>query len=486
MARHVCIVGGGISGLASALFLRKCENIGKITLLEGSGRFGGWLNSEHVTVEKGTSVLLEHGTRTLSFKSSNKPGFISLIQELRHADELRGKMLCLARGSPVNKNKFVVYQGRTTPLPTGLLSALMNPLTRQLPLSVAKDISLSFKRQSVYDGCDVSVYNMFSRFDKRVADYLVGSFIHGVYGGDVHMWSGEMSFGWLLKHLRTRNSFTCAALAALREALAKKHRLDAHDHDDLDLLLKKSALMTFEGGMSTLIEAIVEELGASDKISLQANTRCTTIENKDGYLCVRLAGGESISTDEIISCVPSFELSRLTLTEPDKSIRYQSLTPVHVILRKKRRESKLKVQGKESFGILNPIVESRDFTGIIFESSAFPTKQSNPDIQVVTVMLKDVSETRDNMKAIALKIFNNHIDTYLDDFAVVDIISHENDNAIPQFDIGHRRTIESWQSHLDHKFDEKLHILSAFSSGIGVPDCIQAAHYLVEKMCIYK
>jgi len=63
-ARNIAVVGGGISGLATAFNLTKDIPNAKITLFEKKERLGGWIDSEQVEVDDG-SVLFEWGPRTL-------------------------------------------------------------------------------------------------------------------------------------------------------------------------------------------------------------------------------------------------------------------------------------------------------------------------------------------------------------------------------------------------------------------------------------
>lgn len=62
--KDVAILGGGITGLASAFYLSKQRPDIRITLIEGSSRLGGWLHSKQVDVGNG-SVVFEQGPRTL-------------------------------------------------------------------------------------------------------------------------------------------------------------------------------------------------------------------------------------------------------------------------------------------------------------------------------------------------------------------------------------------------------------------------------------
>jgi len=63
-ATKIAILGGGITGLASAHYLTRLLPHAEVTIYEGGDRLGGWLRSKHVQV-KGGNVVFEQGPRTL-------------------------------------------------------------------------------------------------------------------------------------------------------------------------------------------------------------------------------------------------------------------------------------------------------------------------------------------------------------------------------------------------------------------------------------
>lgn len=62
--QEIAVLGGGITGLATAYYLSRELPKAKITLYEGSERVGGWLKTKHVDVGDGT-VAFEQGPRSL-------------------------------------------------------------------------------------------------------------------------------------------------------------------------------------------------------------------------------------------------------------------------------------------------------------------------------------------------------------------------------------------------------------------------------------
>jgi len=60
---NIAVVGGGITGLATAYYLSKKQDV-NVTLYEVSDRLGGWIQTKQVDVPGG-KVLFEQGPRTL-------------------------------------------------------------------------------------------------------------------------------------------------------------------------------------------------------------------------------------------------------------------------------------------------------------------------------------------------------------------------------------------------------------------------------------
>lgn len=68
--QNIAILGGGITGLATAHYLTKTVRNANITVYEAGPRLGGWLQSQRVDVPGG-SVLFEQGPRTIRQANSS-------------------------------------------------------------------------------------------------------------------------------------------------------------------------------------------------------------------------------------------------------------------------------------------------------------------------------------------------------------------------------------------------------------------------------
>lgn len=65
----VGILGGGITGLASAYYVLRDHPNAKVTIYESKDRVGGWLETKRVPVKDG-NVLFEGGPRTIRPQSN--------------------------------------------------------------------------------------------------------------------------------------------------------------------------------------------------------------------------------------------------------------------------------------------------------------------------------------------------------------------------------------------------------------------------------
>ena len=83
--QDVAILGGGITGLASAFYLSSIDPHTKVTLYESGPRLGGWLHSTSVDVGNG-KVVFEQGPRNL--RPSVPNGLVTLDLVRAHSTNL--------------------------------------------------------------------------------------------------------------------------------------------------------------------------------------------------------------------------------------------------------------------------------------------------------------------------------------------------------------------------------------------------------------
>ena len=148
---NVAIIGGGISGLATAWYLQQAGV--SYTILESSDRWGGKIQTEETAVpDTTTPFILESGPDSFL---TQKPWAWQLARELGMDD----------RFLPTNdhmRQVFVLNKGKPTPLPDGVM--LIVP-TKVTPFALSPLISWPGKLRM---GMDL--------FIKPKTDYMIHSF----------------------------------------------------------------------------------------------------------------------------------------------------------------------------------------------------------------------------------------------------------------------------------------------------------------------
>ena len=108
---QVAVIGGGITGLATAFFLR--QRGVDVVVLEREARAGGLIRSERID-----GFLVEHGPNSTLETNAE---ITRLVREVG----LEGEKLYAGGAS---KNRFIVRDGRLVPLPMTPLAFASTPL----------------------------------------------------------------------------------------------------------------------------------------------------------------------------------------------------------------------------------------------------------------------------------------------------------------------------------------------------------------------
>ena len=128
--KTVCVVGGGLAGLASAHYALRLSPSSRVIVLEATNRFGGWVD----TTRHQDGIIWEHGPRTVRPVGVQGANTLALVEEL-HLENLVRPVL---RGSPSASTRLVLRDGVLHPLPSTLRSLFktLPPFTRPLALAL--------------------------------------------------------------------------------------------------------------------------------------------------------------------------------------------------------------------------------------------------------------------------------------------------------------------------------------------------------------
>ncbi len=359
--KHIVIVGGGVSGLATAFHLgRLARERGvelRTTVLESDSWPGGRVRTERVDgfqVEMGANGFLDSKRSTL---------------ELCAEINLSGELLA---ARPEAQNRFLFWPDRLQKLPMGPRELLGSGLLSwRGKLRLLAEVLVPARR----DAGDESVLEFARRrIGREAAEVLVDAMVTGIHAGDASLLSVraafprmielEREYGGLIRAMRQvrRKRFAAAAAAAARDSpLTTRHSPSSPGLG--------GTLWSLKRGMGQLTERLAECSGA--EIIRGVSVRCVR-GGGSGQWIVRGDGRDEWPADAVVLACPSFaqatilesldsELARL-LAE----IKYNSVAVVALGFRAEQLPRPL-----DGFGYLSPQRSRRDVLGVLWSSSIF-------------------------------------------------------------------------------------------------------------------
>ncbi len=220
---RVAILGGGISGLATAYALLKCCPQVETVLFEATPRFGGVIRTE-----RSNGFLIEHGPDMFS---TEEPSVIELCRQL-------GIECQLVTTNEKFRRAFVVRNGRLYPVPAGF--ALLQP-RRLWPILTSRLLSTRGKLRLLTEyfvpprtaTADESLADFtLRRFGREALERLIQPLVSGIYTADPYRLSMaacfqrfvrlEREYGSLIRaawHLRGANRGSAAQSSGARYGL---------------------------------------------------------------------------------------------------------------------------------------------------------------------------------------------------------------------------------------------------------------------------
>ena len=332
----VVVVGGGISGLAAAWRLR--ERGLDVTVLEAGDRPGGKIRSEATG-----GWLVEHGPN--GFLDSRTP-VLELARDV-------GLGADLVPAADIAEHRYLYLRGRLRPIPTSppaFLRSDILSLRGRLRLMAEPMVP---KRK---DDGDESVYDFASRrIGPEAASSLVDPMVSGIYAGDVKRLSLRAAFPRL-------HALEAEHGSLVRGMIARRKQTSGSPSGP------GGRLTSFDAGMSALTDAIAATFGGA----VQTGRPATGLERRAGLWHVSAAGGDPVTGDAVVLCIPADASARLlgplapAAVRPLESIPYAPAAVVAVGYRTVDLPRPL-----DGFGYLIPSGERRRVLGVLWTSAIF-------------------------------------------------------------------------------------------------------------------
>src|SRR5687767_2919406 len=287
LAKHVVIVGGGISGLAAA---HRLIELGlerrQITLIEASGRLGGTLQTQHRD-----GFLLERGPDSFI---SEKPEAVALVKRL-------GLESRLIETNEQYRRSFIVRNGRLRPVPEGF--QLLAPsriwpfistdiFTLPGKLRMAADLLLPRRRSNGIEDESLASF-VRRRLGKEALERMAQPMVGGIYTADPETLSLRATLPRFLDMERDHRSLI---LAMLRKARSQQPAEKSGTSG-----ARYGLFLSFDKGMEVLVQALAS---AIQKCDVRLNTRVLAIERERGWK-IKTDVTETIQADAICLAVPA-------------------------------------------------------------------------------------------------------------------------------------------------------------------------------------
>jgi protoporphyrinogen/coproporphyrinogen III oxidase len=466
----VAIIGGGISGLAAAFFLR--DHGVAVTVLEGSPRLGGKLAVSEVggvAVDEGAEALL-----------ARRPEGTDLIGAVGLAGRLE---------LPGTTAAGIWTRGRLHPLPKRQFMGVPADVAELQSSGILSDAGLARARDDLLlpatprDG-DVSVGSYVgARFGAELVDRLVDPLLGGVYAGR----SGELSFeatlGGLAEASRRHRSLAEAA-ASLLPAPAEPGGPPA---------AARPVFTTLSGGLGTLPPAVAAQSGATVRTGAMVRELARTAHAEgEGW---RLTVGptrapEWLDADAVIVAVPGRPASRLLAPVGGAAaaasalgeVEYASMAIVTLAYRPGAFPAR-----PEGSGYLVPAVDGRPVKAVTFSTVKWPHLRSTgtgPEI------------VRCSVGRIGEEAVLQRDDTELAGIAAADLAAATGvrgepadvrvsrwGGALPQYTVGHVERVRRIRASVAGQ--PGLAVCGAVYDGVGIPACIASARLAADQVLAY-
>ncbi len=443
--RHTVIIGGGITGLATAFHLQRTGGVA-VTLIESGSRLGGKIASRH---ENG--FLIEGGPDSFI---ARKPATVELCRALGLQDELIGT-------SPAEHSTYVLSKGRLHTFPDGVVPFLKTGLISWPgKLRMAAEMLIPASHE---EGDESLAGFVRRRMGAEALDKMVGPLLAGIYAADPAHLSLQSTFAMLPEMERKYGS-------VLRGYLVQKWR--RRNAKKAAPRKSPSMFMTLKGGLQILVESLILHLGTAD---IRLNTRVLAVMPVGDHYEILLHDGSHLKADDVVFATPAHVTANMLqdldpkLAEQLRNIRYVSTATVSLGFR--RQDLKRPLDG---YGFVVPHQEGRLITACTWSSAKFAGRAPEEYV-LVRVFIGGArnEQVAEQDEAILVEIARNELRATMGiDAPPVISRAYRWQKGNPQYEVGHLARISEIERLAAHH--PGLHLAGAAYRGAGVPDCVES------------
>jgi protoporphyrinogen/coproporphyrinogen III oxidase len=446
---QVVIVGGGISGLATAHYIH--SHLGdkvQLTLVEGGSQLGG-----KVANQEFSGHLVDTGPDAVLVRA---PAMAALLQDLGLGEQIV---------APAALGAHVWSRGKLRRLPSGTLFGIPDrllPLLRSGLMSpaglarAALDLVLPRRHTSAPDP---SIADLVSpRLGSQVFDRLVEPLLGGVHAGRAAELSARSTVPDIVALARKNRSL----YLGLRKM--RRHAPPATG---------APVLVTLTGGLGRLVEALVARLAGDD---LRLGSAARVIARVGTGYRVDLAGGQSISADAVVLATPAFVTARLLADlMPDAATVLAEIPYVDVATIWLAYPRSAVGRPLDGTGFLVPPEEGKFLVGCTWSSAKWPHLADDN-----LVLIRCMVGRRGDRRWLDMDdetMVNRVHDELVEAMGLTAGPNHQSiqrwPQAMPQYLVGHQDRLDALDAAIHHL--PGLYLTGAAYRGVGLASCVADA-----------
>jgi protoporphyrinogen/coproporphyrinogen III oxidase len=453
----VLIVGGGISGLATAHYLEQ-QGL-SVVLVEAQSRLGGM-----IATEQRNGCYLEAGPDSYI---ATKPAVTQL------AESIPGLASRIVGSNDAARRVFVAKEGRLVPIPRGM--AMMVPgewrpaIESPLFSAVTKLRffgELGYRPRVRREDVTISEF-IKDHFDETVLEYVTEPLLTGVYGGE----AGKLSARSVLPRFVGYEEKYGSLIRGVRWERAQRRQQRKQS---------EPLFLSFENGMQTLVDGVAGSLGSGVRIVHGLAERAAPAPGGGWKVMV---GGQCEEAARLVLACPAFRAASIIedadpgLCEELNSIPYSSAITVMMGYEGAQLNHPL-----DGFGFLVPRRERKSISACTWINTKFPSRIA-PGWAVLRAFI--VGREADELMAAGDEDLSGIVAGELRRFmgtcsrAWFTTVQRW-PQSMPQYVVGHQERAASIEKRLsEHK---GLYLVGNAYDGVGIPDCVRLAKNVAQRI----
>lgn len=514
---RVAVVGAGVSGLCYSYFLRKLRPDIHISIFEQSLEPGGWIKSLKLQ-DRGESVLLEKGPRTLRGVSDGTLLIVDIMRQLN----LQNEVEVMKSSSPANRKWLLDSSNNLVQVPNSI-PLLLKFLTSDVTDGAIQGALAEPFRKAKAILSDESIESfILRRFGSpQLANNIISAIMHGIYSGDVSKLSIqttmpslvniEKDYGSIFRGM-FKKSMAKKQPKKLNFALQNYERLISPDSnlEEMASKLKQFPILRLQSGLQAFPKALAQFLQNDEKTSLHLNTKISNMNMKDCTLSTVNSSSDEICKYDHIRFDAGFKtLQHVTKIDHADTVKalndvqYSSIFLANIYTKNK----KLIPKSLEGFGFLVPKRNKnpQSLLGVIYDSCTEAdavnffdgsSKALVPHTKL-TLMIgghffgsRGVPSAKANIRAtkeVLQSILNIDLSQFdiivrdeanadsnkiaLDDNSV--LISYNfHENCIPLYNVGFSDIVSTVVKYVSETSENKISLGGPNMGKLGIPDCV--------------